>query len=1055
MNDRNSNVQAPASPGHAQAGRADITELRGILAFPRIRDFYNTLYDRLHMALELFYLKEKFTFFLNALPRNHKEGEMIKVSRFDPKFFQLTYAGIRQQRAFLEVPIEERRKELDEFWNELEHSLTGPEETKISSKLYEEFRKGGEDGLSLEDLPKKAFGSIKSYFSPIFSPQEGGPELTDLQKCEYEILKAHDFLSYYYLSLPLIQFAEFDGVVHIIFSENDLAKLRKPRTKTPNQEIIGNIIKSFSREYEGLILDWDIVDGNKYREQTFSDARAEQMYSENLRNNPLLKELKYREYYDRHSNYFKTRFDLAEEIPLTFRRQYHQIAILSILIDSYAHNISAHSLTALEWWFKQRAELLEKRERSEEVFDGDFADIPLITSGQPLDNEIHPLLRFLLDKGAFWTGLTRAHNFGGKISSLYSVLWHDFVNNPLYLGTIAFSEEILKLNINITFLKRVKEEEGVRFEKKVELDGKFVSIDLSRLVVPGLPEEYRKKSKFIVLGKKFEAIKARLKECKAFFPGGVVGRHAFFTILENEIRNVKHFPPRELKRMKRDGLTLNISIEEDNYDDSDKATYYKVGVWIKNPVQLDKELFLKRLNNLWEDIITKETNRPKLGGIYQDKVCAAMLFNNAFSSVQDKDDNRGKRYYPWVKVGSSPNLKYKKGEAVEEIELTARRYFLPGFQKSRDLFESIYEPHPGYYKKFFHLWKGEDIYQPLDIENLGGDWENLSRFRFVNLPQEASKAFNKCREAGIIRIIHDNAGDMQTAYRLWLRLWMAGKIPEGQAYFRFSVKPVEKNQFQLSALLEWTEEGARFYSSRKHKKLLNEKRNSEPMERLNLIHGSEKKAPKDNGICRFRSHGILQQYFCRRKVLREAELSPALAAELFETLATRICIFDNRLANRMEQANKEVIKEQLHCEIYPEDVKLWKTVQQGGFERFHFLAVHLSFIESFRGDDGKKLYSEDDIGAFIQQQVLQGNTVGSNFILVITTGRGRTQWWSRLKEHDEKDEKEGKTPPSGLPYGAFVTFRPVESLIAVVENSIGMKDDIELKHRLVKILFGS
>jgi len=1032
---------------------------RGIMAYPRIELFYDLLMDRLHAAAELF-LSKKFTLIINALPRNHETGVRIEVSRFEG--VNLGYAGVQRQRILLEGGKEARVSGLDKNWDWIKNSTFAVEEGEavVSTQNYDMFRKGE---YGLEDIQKVGMGKLSDYFKNILSP-DGSGQPTEAQENEYPILNHHfDIKEYRYLSLPLIQFAEFDGIVHIIYHDDDHKQFVKI-TNTGREEIrkdtIGILIKLFSREYEGHILDWDIVEGEKYKEQSLQDALTDQLYlaysrEKDKKYNPILEELGYREYYRLHRLYFLDRITLNKEVPETIRKQYNQIAIMSILIDSYAHNISAHSLTALEWWFKQRAELLEKRERLEEVFDGDFADIPLITSGQPLDNEIHPLLRFLLDKGAFWTGLTRAHNFGGKISSLYSVLWHDFVNNPLYLGTIAFSEEILKLNINITFLKRVKEEAGVRFKKKVELDGKFVSIDLSQFIGASLPEEDLSKSRFILPGKQYAAIKARLKECKAFFPGGVVGRHAFFTILENEIRNVKHFPPKELKRMKRDGLTLNISIEEDNYDDSDKATYYKIGVWIKNPVDLDKDLVFKRLNNLWGDIITEETNRPKLGGIFQDKVCAAMLFTNSFASVQDKQDKRGKRYYPWVKVGSSPNLKYKKGDIIEDIELTARRYFLPEFEESKGFFEDIYEPHWGYYKKFFHLWKGENIYQPKDPKNLGGDWENLSRFRFVHLPEDAGLAFNKCREAGIIRIIHENAGDSETAYRLWLNQWMAGKTPEGRAYFSFNVKPIDKAQFQLSALLEWAHKGAHFYNNRKHQQLLIEKHNNSPMEELNLLHGTEKSAPKGEGICRFRSHGILQQYFCGSKAIREAELSPALAAELFETLATRVCIFDNRLANRMEQANKEVIKSQLHCEIHTEDVEQWLAIQKEGFNRFHFLVVHLSFIEAFRDKNGKKKYSEDDIGAFIQEQVLQGKPADKNFILAITTGRGRTQWWTKLKEQDDKNEEKGTSPPSGLPYGAFVTFRPVESLIAAVENSIGMKDDIELKYRLVKILFGS
>jgi hypothetical protein len=38
--------------------------------------------------------------------------------------------------------------------------------------------------------------------------------------------------------------------------------------------------------------------------------------------------------------------------------------------------------------------------------------------------------------------------------------------------------------------------------------------------------------------------------------------------------------------MKEKGLTLNISLEEDSYDKDMGYAYYKIGIWIKNPVKV-------------------------------------------------------------------------------------------------------------------------------------------------------------------------------------------------------------------------------------------------------------------------------------------------------------------------------------------------------------------------------------------------------------------------------------------------------------------------------------
>jgi len=44
-----------------------------------------------------------------------------------------------------------------------------------------------------------------------------------------------------------------------------------------------------------------------------------------------------------------------------------------------------------------------------------------------------------MQKGAFWSGIARDNNFGGESATAFDVLWNDFINNPLYLGTIAKS----------------------------------------------------------------------------------------------------------------------------------------------------------------------------------------------------------------------------------------------------------------------------------------------------------------------------------------------------------------------------------------------------------------------------------------------------------------------------------------------------------------------------------------------------------------------------------------------------------------------------------------
>ena len=71
------------------------------------------------------------------------------------------------------------------------------------------------------------------------------------------------------------------------------------------------------------------------------------------------------------------------------------------------------------------------------------------------------LLRFLTEKGAYWSGVARDANVGGKVSSLYSVLWYDFINNPFFVGTIAKTEDILKIHIRIILYNHPVGEEQI------------------------------------------------------------------------------------------------------------------------------------------------------------------------------------------------------------------------------------------------------------------------------------------------------------------------------------------------------------------------------------------------------------------------------------------------------------------------------------------------------------------------------------------------------------------------------------------------------------------
>ena len=108
--------------------------------------------------------------------------------------------------------------------------------------------------------------------------------------------------------------------------------------------------------------------------------------------------------------------------------------------------------------------------------------------------------------------------------------------------------------------------------------------------------------------------------------------------------------------------------------------------------------------------------------------------------------------------------------------------------------------------------------------------------------------------------------------------------------------------------------------------------------------------------------------------------------------------------------------------------------EDGGImDNYHFLVIHLSFIE-------KLGFPEENIDEFIKKHIIQNSSkIPNHFIITIVTGRGREDWWKKLNSK----------------YKDFVTFRPIESLLAAIEDGIMLKDDFQVKYNLVKVLFGS
>jgi hypothetical protein len=836
-------------------------------------------------------------------------------------------------------------------------------------------------------------------------------------------------------------------------------------------------------------------------------------------------------------------------------------AIISILVDSYAHNISAHSLAALKWWIEQRHKMLDKRffipeegltlehlypykfkitpkklsETTEKYYEAlglkdstynkDYFSLfdffQFIKSDKinslfswstevhqkgnenlfkprfpvPIDHALFPFFRFLRDKGAFWSGVTRDMAFGGETKTWYKILWEDFANNPLYLGTIAKSEGITKINIHLKVISN---------ENKV-LEGRFVTIDMSVMdyesdmaesptfaadihqydpnnktikidedyvkklktdtencnkdiddqtqhkIVPFVESDKYSKYAFIKLGEKFAAFRELLnneENYSVFLPGGIVGEHALFTIFENQIRNIKHYKS-ELKDIQANGINFWISIEEDNLVDTntEDKQLFKVGVWLGHTTKLKTDekryLVFDITKSTTQSILDKDTGAPRMGGNSQDKACAAMLFNNQFTSAERLEFERDKKYFPWIRFATVC-------EGKKEFELNYQ------FDTSSDNINNIKEEYSkilneqseGILKKYFYLWRGKNILKKEDIQS--DSMENPARAKFLIGENWDTKSKTEARNNGIIRILEtksNNSDDINTLYEAWLPNWLNSYSPDSPiiAIVRGN------NEYELSnaGALRWLNDTIAFYYDESiDDEAVDPCKNA--CSRLKLSHGNEK-----DFHCNVRLHGVFFQKFFTESTIddiasktinvnldvndkielitdkEEINRNKTFLYEFIEATLTEITIFDNRVFDRFKIYPKkkiEMFENSLFLKVYNEDKKTW-DIKKDSFS--NFLIMHLSFIESMGYKEDIEKFIETEIKELISED---------NFILVITSGRGRKDWETTLQNENYKKK---------------VIFKPIESILSSVESGISYNDHFDIKYYLAKLLFGS
>ncbi len=326
-------------------------------------------------------------------------------------------------------------------------------------------------------------------------------------------------------------------------------------------------------------------------------------------------------------------------------------AINSILIDSYAHNISAHSLNFLQSLFNYRNEQYLKQhyyipqfgrlenlplntisysnlfsannknkdehndtlihykargisDSSSTIFDTTLLDYILYSNNftnkkgkaipasnllqyedkngklpMPLDYAIAPLLTYLRDKGAFWSGVIRDNQATpSRIVSMYDLLMEMF-NNPLFIGSIMAAEEFFVVHVFVDTEGGPKTEGQETVEETAD-KRHFLTINIKEFVEGEMNltrhyngyekyktylNKYSSDLHFVRLTESHENLRKILQNQTILLPGGDVGKHAFFTIIENTLRNAKHITKEHRDSIKQNGLELHFQIREYNF----------------------------------------------------------------------------------------------------------------------------------------------------------------------------------------------------------------------------------------------------------------------------------------------------------------------------------------------------------------------------------------------------------------------------------------------------------------------------------------------------------
>ncbi|MCB0851774.1 MAG: hypothetical protein KDD63_06120, partial [Bacteroidetes bacterium] len=952
------------------------------------------------------------------------------------------YAQYRVPKEFTENP---EFKSIGEFLNSYRVYLdVEKNEDFIIYKIYHQFDSLNPDAKDGPLVPKM----FEQYIGKAKDLAVETDEITKFKKAEELyiafLINELKWEKPEFLPVPVISRGNLAGVAYLLFDRDKL------RTRTPSLKKAGlnanyrQLILQLTREYESILLEskfleyglkpedplmdyWEVVQDLIHSSDPIFKRKIKYDFLYDfgewypvIMSNKFLLDLGYDEYY---MHLFAVLSKESKYVQDS-KRDRIKMAIIAIIVDSFAHNVGAHCLVALKWWFEIRYKIASKKfpktgdlhlvshldikKLADDIVDNMEGTLEFHSFMDRLDHTVDPnnvsflnvirfmtaeiqqdilrfeneaktknsrfplpvahaifhFFRYLRDKSAFWSGVARDTIFSGQIRS-WPALLRDFLNNTLFLGTITHSEGINKIHVHIEILgkdgKIIEGGEYARINLEVMKREKAEAMEEKNtkpLPYKKDPQGYSEYG-FLRMGKQFKQIQLELEKLdQVFLPNGVIGQQALYTMFENTLRNIKHYKP-QLKAISKGGIKLFISIQETRFAKrlkkkekpalTEDYCLFKVGTWLHHPQKLtnhlgaymngEQEPFLEKgaiieahTQQLARRVVDQK-GQPILGGSSQDKVCASMLMNNTFFSIDEMNIQEIKRqYYPYV---YSTSEKFNDpGERIKGFQPKSRflhKCYNPNLIHTNSVIrkaryqeevkkyidEVEEEGGKGTIQKFFHLWKGKR-YAVLK-DNFDRETENLSRFGILaadnyqglpfrtqgRLEDRKETAEYVLRNQGVIRIIeakeeitHISDPDKQfiAAAETWLTDWL-GENPTNHGLQ--ITKPKGDGTYEPIGLvkMEKVEGQDRLHLSYENGYELDpDEARQYPM--LPLQHG--KLGNEEEEICRVRSHcAFFGQIFKDANINTLAEIdidhkSLKGPAKLLETILSHMTFFDER-----------------------------------------------------------------------------------------------------------------------------------------------------------------